>query len=301
MTTAHSFSFFEFLSSPLISIAFLFLMLGTVSFWVFNRIWVWGSILLAACGVAYFAKMLQLEIFIPILLLLCGYLVLKTDIKGLARGIVCVIVALLSLAFSFHLYPDIQNFLLADGLNLSKGAPSFNYYWNFDKPFIGFFILGLRLKLIENKEDLKRIATKTLLFAVGFLGVFIVGALMTGVVQYDFKFPWIAIPWLIGNLFFTVIPEECFFRGFLQEEVRRAIKSRLAPFFSMFLVSIVFAAAHIFFIHNFSYIAIAFLASFAYGLIYHITKSIESSIFCHYLLNVIHFIFFTYPILSSAM
>ena len=212
--------------------------------------------------------MLKLEIFIPIILLFFSYLTLKTDIHKTGRLIVCLIITALSLGFSFHLYPDIQNWLLADGVTLSKGAPSFNYYWNFDKPFIGFFVLGLRLKLIENREDLRKILCKTLVFSLILVALFITAALFLNLVKFDLKLPSLAIPWLIGNLFFVVIPEECFFRGFLQKEIKDAIQSQLAPLIAIFLVSLVFAAAHLFFIQNLSYIALAFVASFAYGAIY---------------------------------
>lgn len=301
MISAHNFSFLQFITNPLNSGAFALLILTTFSFWIYKRIWIWGPLLLAACTTAHFAGMLDIEIFIPIILLFCAYLVLKTELHPLARLIVCLIITLLSLAFSFHLYPDIRNWLLADGVEVSPDAPSFNYYWNFDKPFIGFFILGLRLKLIQNREDFQRIALKTILFTLCLVAVFCSASLYFEVVRFDFKLPLLSVVWLIGNLFFTVIPEECFFRGFLQDEIKHAINSRLRSVIAIFLVSLAFAAAHVFFISNFSYIALAFVASFAYGLIYELTKSIESAIFTHYTLNVIHFIFFTYPILSSAV
>ncbi|MCH9631184.1 MAG: hypothetical protein S4CHLAM37_12060 [Chlamydiia bacterium] len=301
MIAAHSFSLFQFVASPLNSLAFVFLILTTASFWIYKRIWLWGPLLLSACILAYFAGMLDYEIFIPILLLFCGYLVLKTQLHPVARLLVCLIIALLSLAFSFHLYPDIRNWLLADSIELSQDAPSFTYFWNFDKPFIGLFVLGLRLKLIENREDFKRVFLKTIIFTACLVAVFCAGSLLFDVVRFDFKLPLLTFAWLIGNLFFTVIPEEGFFRGFLQNEIKDAIDSRLSPFIAIFLVSLAFASAHVFFISNFSYLALAFAASFAYGLIYELTKSIESAIFAHYMLNVVHFIFFTYPILSSAV
>lgn len=300
MLADQSFSYITFIADPLKSLSFLFLIFTMISFWMYKKVWIWVPILFTACSLAYFAKILDLEILLPVFLLFFCYFSLKSDIGGFGRLFICIITAALSLGFSLHLFPDIHNWFLASNVQLSSDAPSFNYYWNFDKPFIGLFVLAFHVKLIKNKQELIPVFWKTAFFAICFLVLFIGACLSFDLVRFDFKFPMILFPWLIGNLFFVVIPEECFFRGFLQEEIRKAIPHKWAPIFAIFLVSLVFALFHIFFLQNFTYIALAFVASFAYGYIFHLTKSIESAIFTHYFLNVVHFIFFTYPILISA-
>lgn len=299
MVGPHPFSLFEFFTDPLKTFSFICLIITTLSFWAYKRVWIWAPLLSFACVCAYFSKLMDIGLLIPIISLFLTYWILSTNISGIGRVMVIFIIILISLGFSFHLFPNVHNWLLADSLHLSQGAPPFTYYWNFDKPFIGLFVLGFHLHLLRTKEELKPILTKAIAITFCFIALFLTGALLSGIVSFDFKFSSLTPIWLIGNLFFTVIPEEAFFRGFLQQELTKAIPTKTGSYIANFIISILFAIAHIFFISNPAYILLAFLASFFYGLLYQITRSIEVAIFAHYLLNVIHFIFFTYPLLQS--
>lgn len=298
MIGAHPFSLLQFITDPLKSFSFLCLIITILSFWTYRRFWIWGPLLAFACVCAYFSQLFDLPFLIPVIALFLAYLILNIDLPSLAKLLVILMIILLSVGFSFHLFPDIHNWLLADSLQLSPGAPAFTYYWNFDKPFVGLFALGFRLKLLSKKEEIKAILNKTLALSFSLIILFLIGSLVLNVVNFDFKLPLLTPAWLIGNLFFTVIPEEVFFRGFLQTELTKAIPNKSAPYIANFIISIVFAIAHILFVAQPAYILLAFFASFAYGFIYHVTKSIESAIFAHYLLNLVHFLFFTYPILQ---
>ena len=299
--STHPFTITQFITHPLLTCSFFMLILTTISFWVYKRVWVWGPLLLASCGVAYFAKAMKPTFFIPVLFLLLAHWVLKTDIRGLGRFLTGLIAAFISIALGFHFIPDVNNWLLVTASQISPNAPAFDYYWNFDKPFMGFFVLAFHLHLIRSKQELKSIVVRSLIFFILMLVLFVTASISFDVLEFDFKLPLLGLAWLVGNLFFTVIPEEVFFRGFLQKQITEAIPHFFGPYLANILVSLGFALVHYFFISSVTYIAFAFAASFLYGLIFHITKSIESSIFCHYGLNVIHFIFFTYPILTSAM
>ncbi|MFN5382224.1 MAG: lysostaphin resistance A-like protein [Alphaproteobacteria bacterium] len=46
-----------------------------------------------------------------------------------------------------------------------------------------------------------------------------------------------------------------------------------------------------------SYLIVVFIAGLFYGYAYQLTKRIEASILLHFLVNLIHFLFFTYPML----
>ncbi|MED7819214.1 CPBP family intramembrane glutamic endopeptidase [Francisella sp. 19S2-4] len=97
------------------------------------------------------------------------------------------------------------------------------------------------------------------------------------------------------NLIFTCMPEEIFWRGFVQTK----IKTYTSPIVAVLITSLMFALIHIIFAGIF-FAILAFIASIIYGLAYIKTRKIEVSIICHYLVNIGQFIFFTYPILSSA-
>ncbi len=299
MIEPHSFSLLEFFRCPLKIFAFVCLIITSLSFWAYRRVWIWGPLLAFACICAYFAHLIDIGFLIPVGALFLAYWILSTSIAGIGRVMTLIIILLLSIGFSFHLFPDVHNWLLADSISLSEGAPPFTYYWNFDKPFIGLFACGLLLKLLKTKGEFLAIAWKTLWMTFCFITLFLVVSVGLGIVEFDFKLSSLTPIWLIGNLFFTVIPEEAFFRGCLQQELTKAIPSKIAPYLANFIISILFAIAHILFIANPLYLLLAFLASFTYGLLYQKTQAIEAAIFGHYLLNVIHFIFFSYPLLEA--
>lgn len=295
-----SFSLSIFWQHPLHSLTFILFIISTISLWAFKRLWIWVPLLALTFIVGYYAKIIEVSFLIPITILcLCQFFLSKQFVQGIAKLMLFVIATILSFALSFHLFPDINNWLLASDIKVSPDAPSFNYYWNLDKPFIGFFVLAFQLTLLK-KMQWKSIAVKTAFGSIFLIGFFIFLCTSLSIVRWDIKFPSIFLPWAVGNLFLTTIPEETFFRGFLLDHVARLFKVTYSKWLSNALISIVFALIHLFFVQSAAYLLLAFIASFIYGALYITTRSIESAIFAHYLLNIVHFVCFTYPILTST-
>jgi len=65
------------------------------------------------------------------------------------------------------------------------------------------------------------------------------------------------------------------------------------------IASVLFGLAH--YAGGTLYIFLATIAELFYGIAYHITGRLEASIVSHYVLNATHFIFFTYPVLATAI
>ena len=65
------------------------------------------------------------------------------------------------------------------------------------------------------------------------------------------------------------------------------------------IVSILFGLMH--YMGGIKYIFLATIAGIGYGWIYNKTQYIESAIASHFCLNLVHFIFFTYPLLARAI
>ena len=196
-----------------------------------------------------------------------------------------------------HFFPGFHNWQLGENLQISKDAYPYSFYLNFDKPFIGFFPLAISIPLLS-RMHLRSVILKTI--ALTALGVMIlmILALYLHLIEIDLKLPHISAIWLIANLFFVTIPEEAFFRGFLQREINEYLNAKWAGTFSVIVVSLLFALLHFTFVRDLSYLSLTFIASLIYGGVYQATRSIESSIFCHYLFNVAHFFCFTYPALK---
>lgn len=300
LTQIESFSYLIFWDEPAKTLAFIFLIGAFISLWIKRAPWFWGPLLALSYLFSYQAGIATLETLIPIGFLLVAHLILHGEVAGFSRFVVILVALILSFALNFHMVPGFSNWLIISKASLGTDAMPYTLYYNFDKPFIGFFILALNLPLIRDRITRNKMLFKT--FMLGAIGIAIILYLSITfhVVKYDLKIPSFLPIWIFANLFLTSIPEEVFFRGFIQRELTEHMKFPLSSVLVVIIVALAFALAHLFFIQNPAYLVLAFTSGVVYGTIYQVTKKIESSILCHFFLNLVHIIFFTYPALTQV-
>ncbi len=290
-------------SRPLADLCFFALIMGTLSLWICRSPWIWGGFLLIALVLASLAALIQPIALLPIAALFLIHRILILHIQGWKRIGIFLIACAISLGLSSHLLPGFHNWQLASNLVLSSEALPYSLWLNFDKPFMGFFALAYSIPLIQSRIQLKEVSILSVPLTL--LGIAMIGVIATygGIVAWDPKVPGITPIWMIANLFLVTIPEEAFFRGFLQEEIFRWLGSggARAQIGSVLLTSFFFTLLHVYWISSIPFLAFVFIASLIYGGIYQYTKAIESSIFCHFALNLVHFLFFTYPALKTVL
>lgn len=292
------FSYFTLIHHPIASLAFVALILAFISLWIHKKPWLWGSFLAISFVFAFLGKLIDFKIFVALGILCGAHLFLSAETKGISRLLAIFVAFFVSIALMGHFFPGFHNWKLASDLQISQNAYPYSLYLNYDKPFIGFFPLALTIPLIHSRMHWRGVALKTLaLTALGVMLLMLL-ALYLHLVDIDLKLPHISAIWLVTNLFLVTIPEEAFFRGFLQREISEYIHAKWGGPISVIVVSLLFALLHFAFVHDFTFLSLTFIASLIYGSVYQMTRSIESSIFCHYLFNVIHFFCFTYPALT---
>ena len=290
-------TYFTFIHHPLSSLAFLSLILAFISLWIHRSSWLWGSFIAISFIFGIMGKLIDFKVFAALALLCGAHYILTAKLHGIPRLIVILIAFFISIALMGHFFPGFQNWLIANKIQISKNAYPYTLFLNFDKPFIGFVPLAISIPLMS-RIHLRSVALKTIALTLLGVMILIVLALHLHLIEIDLKLPGITPIWLIANLFFVAIPEEAFFRGFLQREITDHLNSKWGGPFSVIVVSLLFALLHFPFIHDLSFLSLTFIASLIYGTIYQMTRSIESSIFCHYLFNIVHFFCFTYPALK---
>jgi len=97
------------------------------------------------------------------------------------------------------------------------------------------------------------------------------------------------------NLFISVISEEAFFRLLLQEQLEKILpSSQLKPWIAVLFTSVLFAFAHTTEITP-SFV-LYFIAGSANAIVFSYTKRFSMAILTHFTVNIIHFIFLTYPL-----
>lgn len=292
-------SYFTFIHHPIASLAFISLILALISLWIHKKPWLWGSFLAISFIFAFIGKLIDLKIFVALVLLGVAHLALTANIKGMVRIVLIGVAFFISIALLAHFFPGFHNWKIGENLQISQDAYPYTLYLNYDKPFIGFFPLAVSIPLLS-KMHLRTVALKTIALTLLGVMILIILSLYLHLVEIDLKLPHISAIWLIANLFFVCIPEEAFFRGFLQREIDQSLNTKWSGTVAVISVSLLFALLHFAFVQDFAFISLAFIASLIYGGVYQATRSIESSIFCHYLFNAIHFFCFTYPALRGA-
>ncbi len=202
----------------------------------------------------------------------------------------CIVLAV---ALGMHILPGFNNVLYIENIQLHANSKSFDIWFNFDKALLGLLILALVLQpSLNHSIDDWRSMLSTIMptLAVGLVVTFTAGLLLD-VLQPQLNISPLFWPWLLKNLFFTVIAEEALFRGIIQ----RQLVNYLPGLTSVAISAVLFGLAHI--AGGWQYVLLASAAGFIYGYVYLKTGRIEAAIFAHLVLNVIHFNFFTYPAL----
>lgn len=282
------------------TLAFFALAMMIISLWVKRSPWIWGAFLVLAFSLAYMAKIITPIALAPIGALIVLHTILKGDNKGVAHFLLVLITIAISLGLAIHYFPGFNNIPILKNATISKGAYPYSLYLNFDKPFIGIFVLALGFPLINNWRDFWIVMKKALPLIIGGIVVMIVLAVYSGLIHWNPKLPQIFWFFLFQNLLFVCVIEGAFWRGFIQRELFRWFgeKGFLANAGCVLLASFFFAALHYFWVPNMAFLILVFVAGIVYGTIFQYTRALEPSILCQWIFNLTHFLLFTYPALK---
>ncbi|VHO04921.1 type II CAAX endopeptidase family protein [Candidatus Rhabdochlamydia sp. T3358] len=290
-----SFSYEIFIENPLFTLCFFTLGISLMSLWVCKK-WFWAIFLFIAYFLALYTHIATTASLIPIILLgVCQYALKKTTNPSI-RFLLFGSAVFISISLFMHFLPGFANWKIVSDLTIGKNSYPLTLWLNFDKPFIGLFVLAYLVPLIESRENFWGLIKKVTPVLV--LMIFSLAAVSyyLKAITFDPKLPAVFLIWAIQNLIFVSIPEEAFFRGFFQQELDQSFGLKpLGTGCSIIITSILFALLHIGWSPNFSAIALTFCASLFYGVVYRWTQAIEASIFCHFGFNTVHFLFFSYP------
>lgn len=254
-------------------IPFLLLVLSFISVWIKRDPKVWGGLLFLSLLSGLVAGNILWEGLVSILALLILWILYDRK----PNWILFIAIVGFSLCFKLRFVPGFNPLLLTPKFALG-----------FQSAIVGLFPLALAVQIAkpcEWKEVLKG-------FALGCGGIALLAgvAILTGVAHWQYKLPTFLAARTFSNLFLTSIPEEAFFRGFIQKKLSGPFGNACALIFA----SLLFAATHIYWSPNLGVLGFTFLASLIYGGVYWYSNKIESAIMTHFVLNMIHMIFFSY-------
>lgn len=214
----------------------------------------------------------------------------------LIQAAACAGVVIIYFLLSAHL-PIFHNLLVIDNVYLTPDAQPFTMYLNFDKAVIGILILGLSAQLINSWRDWQRLFKKMFFGLLLIVSIFIALALTSGFAKFDFKIPECIVIWSLTNLLFTCVAEEAFFRQFLQGHLTSVFQNiKNGEYLAIVIAAVLFGATH--YAGGMTYMLFATAAGFGFGLMLKVTRRIEAAIITHFVMNLVHILFFTYPALA---
>lgn len=223
-----------------------------------------------------------------------AYLAQTSKTKSRQSIVFGIATAILALALALHRLPGFNNPVVISSMTLSAGAAAFNQYANFDKGAVGLVLLALMCRRANTFSEWKKVLKQTCPIAL-ITGAAVLGiAMHIGYIEPDLKITQVTALFLVTNLFFTVIAEEAFFRGFLQERLSLFLcRFRYGRLIAAICSALLFGAAHA--AGGTTYLLLASLAGLGYAYAYFVTRRIEAPVIIHFSLNAVHFIGFTYP------
>jgi CAAX protease family protein len=213
------------------------------------------------------------------------------------RAVAGTMIVILSAGLMAHVIPGFHNYQAITDVVLSPGALPYRQYLNYDKATMGLLILSCCVPHALTAAEWRSLLRSALPWALVMLALLAALALAMGYLRLDPKLPPVTLLWVWINLWFTCLPEEAFFRGFIQRSLEGALSEvRHGQTIALMVAAVLFGLSH--FAGGFRFIALASVAGWGYGRIYQRTGAIEASILVHFLVNGLHFVLFTYPALK---
>jgi len=284
-------------------IPFALLLAAVICLWISLRGWI--ALLIAAVVAGYATGVLTGPAFVWIGILgITAWIYAgrkaRRDLPyaGPHRLVTGVVFLLLAIAMGLGILPGFPRVMLVDGVVLTPGALLYTHEIGFAKIVVGIFVIGLIHR--EGVRSWRELGTVLLRAAPVFLitGLAVVTlALALGYVRFEPKWTALFIPWAVAGLFFTCMPQEAFFRGFLQRELSDLGSNRqLASWLALAASALFFGLVHLG--GGWKYALASTLAGAGYGWAYLRTQRIEAAMAVHFALNATHFLLFTYPALA---
>ncbi|QIW09298.1 CPBP family intramembrane glutamic endopeptidase [Francisella sp. LA112445] len=283
----------------IIYLTYILILLSLLSQW-FKRYNKTGNILFfISLALAFISGIIN---FIGILIVTLSAILIYLSSKQKSKKIIAIpifVITALFLLFNYmHILPGFNNICIIKNAHISLDAIPFTLYLNYNSLILTYLILIVfspKIKLLNSSNEILSTIKLGCLYGLVAILILLPISYIFSFIKYDFKVTNYTLIFIFVNLLFTCIPEEILWRGFVQTKIQKYTNSIV----SVLITSLIFASIHIIFA-GISFAVLAFIASIIYGLAYIKTKRIEVSIICHYLVNVGQFIFFTYPILTSA-
>ena len=203
------------------------------------------------------------------------------------------ILAIYLFALALQLLPGFSRVELIAPAILGQGETPYGLRFGLAKPLAGLLVFGW---LAPRCISLRQLAGVLLRWQFWLLpAVLVMSAAWLLGVAFDPKWLWWTPLFVTCNGFLTVIPEEAFFRSFLQQPLQNRFGN---VWWIIPLVAALFACSHVLplTLDVWRYFAVIFIAGLAYAWSFQHSGKVESAAATHLAVNLLHLVFFVYPL-----
>ena len=194
------------------------------------------------------------------------------------------------IALKMNILPAVYSF---SGLKTSLHAPAFSIVSNTTKMALALLFLPL-ISSLTDKKATNLPLTSLIYIIIAYLmvasGMLITFALLVNYIKFDFTYPSFFSIWLL-NMLWICFSEEILFRGVVQNYLCRLLVNQRD--LAVLAASLIFGLGHWGF--GFNMVALSTAAGLFYGFLYKTTRRLWCPMVLHFGINLIHFIFFSYP------
>ncbi|WP_444994051.1 CPBP family intramembrane glutamic endopeptidase [Aliikangiella sp. IMCC44359] len=262
------------------------------------KIPLWGLSLTALVIYCFAVGFLKIIAVISLIVLFASIMLANSAQSKILRSFAYVAAVLIFLSLGLHVIPDFQNQLIVKQVAIKSLSQPFSMYINFDKSLAGVivFLVLIKKSPIPLSSEL---FIKAVLISLAMVGIALGTALSLDIVDVNLDYllgaPFLII-FIVNQIMIVCLAEEVFFRGMIQEKLYSIFdqEKRYYYIIPVSVTAIIFGIVHL--AGGVYYMLVAMIAGLGYGLVYQLTRRVEFSIACHFLLNIIHLGFLSYPI-----
>jgi len=206
-----------------------------------------------------------------------------------------ILTASMIFGFLSHKISGFSKILLLNNVTLSKLSCPFSVYTPFDKTMVSLILYYVSTFYQAREVITWRAIKQAIYLLLRCILCVLPITLLTEQIQFDPKFSYASVIWMINNFFCTCFAEEVIFRGFLQQTLLDMMpKSNKFAYITIFIVGLVFGLlGHI--RGGMIYALLASICGIFYGYTYYKTRQIICPMIVHVGINLLHALLFTYP------
>ncbi|MBC8951887.1 CPBP family intramembrane glutamic endopeptidase [Xenorhabdus sp. PB62.4] len=205
-----------------------------------------------------------------------------------------VVLVISGILLFIHYLPGFHNLKHLDKVQAGPLSAPFSMYFNFDKALLPFILLFCLPTLFTRKPVVNAPPHGWALLIAAIPALLWLATVLGGL-SVELHLPSWFPAFVLANLFFVSLAEEALFRGYIQQKLSQWMN----PYLALIITSLLFGAAH--FASGGLMMAFATLAGLIYGVTWMWSGRLWVAVAFHFSLNLIHLLFFTYPIKSVVM